>query len=65
MKDLWGRALVILAMIVLAIGVTACREHEQGRPMVKEKGVYQGPEDQELGQQRLDDLRMRAAGQKF
>lgn len=52
-------------MISLAIGITACREDERGRPLTKQKGVYEGPPDEKLAEDRLEDLRLRAAGQKF
>jgi hypothetical protein len=65
MKDRLGRALLILTMISLATGVTACRKDEQGRPMTKQKGVYEGPADEKLAEDQLEDLRLRATGQKF
>ena len=65
MKDRLGRAFLVLAMIGLAIGITACRENERGRPMTKQKGVYEGPVDEKLAEDRLEDLRLRASGQKF
>ncbi len=33
--------------------------------MVKQKGVYEGPVDETLGEERLLDLKSRTAGQKF
>lgn len=59
------RALLWSAVISLALGVVGCRDDEQGRPMTKQKGVYEGPEDETLDQDRLSDLKSRAAGQKF
>ena len=59
------RALLLTAMIGIAAGAVGCREDEQGRPMVKQKGVYEGPADEPLDQERVQDLRSRAAGQKF
>lgn len=59
-RVLWG-----LAIIVIGAGLGGCRDDEQGRPLVKQKGVYEGPKDQPLDQQRLDDLKSRTAGQKF
>jgi hypothetical protein len=59
------RALLITAVIGLSLAATGCREDEQGRPMVKQKGVYEGPADEALDEERLLDLRSRASGQKF
>ena len=59
------RALLAAAMIGLSLATIGCREDEQGRPMVKQKGVYEGPADEALGEERLLDLRSRTAGQKF
>ncbi|MEZ5934359.1 MAG: hypothetical protein R3F54_20945 [Alphaproteobacteria bacterium] len=52
-------------MIGLSLIAAACREDEQGRPMVKQKGVYEGRADEKLGDERVMDLRSRAAGQQF
>ncbi len=65
MRDRSSRIVLIVAMISLAIGITACREDERGRPLTKQKGVYEGPPDEKLAEDRLEDLRLRAAGQKF
>ena len=65
MKTFIGRALPWLAIIGLAAGISACREDEQGRPLVKQKGVYEGQTDEKLDAERLDDLRSRASGQRF
>ncbi|MDH3661803.1 MAG: hypothetical protein OEU92_17540 [Alphaproteobacteria bacterium] len=59
------RALMIAAMIGLSLGTAGCRDDEQGRPMVKQKGVYEGSADEALTAERLLDLRSRTAGQKF
>lgn len=42
-----------------------CREEEQDRILVHEKGVYQGQEDRPLDPERLQELRSRTSGQKF
>ena len=65
MRDRWGRAFLVLTMISLGTGITACRKDEQDRPMTKQKGVYEGPVDEKLAEDRLEDLRLRASGQKF
>ncbi len=59
------RALLVTAMVGLCLGFAGCRDDEQTRPMVKQKGVYEGPVDEAIAEDRLQDLRSRAAGQKF
>lgn len=59
------RALLLSVVAGLAMGIAGCREDEQGRPMVKQKGVYEGAVDEALAEDRLSDLKSRAAGQKF
>ncbi|MGI9501374.1 MAG: hypothetical protein ACR2P3_15165 [Geminicoccaceae bacterium] len=59
------RALLVAAMIGIGAGLAGCRDDEQGRPMVKQKGVYEGPADEAIGERGVEDLRSRASGQKF
>jgi len=59
------RAMVILALAGLALMVQACREDEQDRPFVYDKGTYGGPADEKLEQDQIDALRQRAAGQRM
>jgi hypothetical protein len=59
------RTLLFLAITGLLAGLSACREEEQDRPLVEEKGVYQGETDDPLSPQQVEALRSRAAGQKF
>lgn len=59
------RALLVTAMIGLTMAATGCREEEQGRPMVEQKGVYEGPADEPIGEKRVQELKSRAAGQQF
>jgi len=54
-----------LAIVVLALLAQGCREEEQNRPLVHQKGTYQGPVDQKLDQDQLDALRQRAARQQM
>ena len=65
MKNSAKRALLSSVAVGLALGVAACRDDEQGRPMVKEKGVYEGPADEALPEDRVQDLKSRASGHKF
>jgi hypothetical protein len=59
------RVLPALALAVLAFAVQACREDEQDRPFVYDKGTYQGQADEKLEQDQIDALRQRAAGQRM
>jgi len=63
-----GSALMRLFVggIVLAgLAVTGCREDEQDRVLLFEKGTYLGRPDQALSDEQADLLRQRGAGQKF
>jgi hypothetical protein len=53
------------ALVGIALLVQGCREDEQDRPLVHEKGSYQGQPDQSLTDEQVEKLRQRAAGQKF
>jgi hypothetical protein len=59
------RIMAILALASLAVVVQACREDEQDRPFVYDKGTYQGQADEKLEQDQIDALRQRAAGQRM
>ena len=59
------QALLMTVMIGLCAVIASCRDDEQNRPMVKQKGVYEGVVDEKLDEGRLSDLRSRTAGQKF
>ena len=63
-RTLWfTRGSLIAAVAVLALA--GCREAEQGRPLMPEKGVYGGTEDQKLDPETLDKLRQRGMRQNF
>lgn len=59
------RGMAILALAGLAIMVQACREDEQDRPFVYDKGTYQGQADEKLEQDQIDALRQRATGRRL
>jgi hypothetical protein len=57
---------VIAAAVVTAMAVVAgCREEEQGRPIIFEKGAYLGKPDQKLTDAQEQELRSRARNQAF
>ena len=60
----WGRMILALGLVSsLALG--ACREEEQDRILIQQKGVYQGQSDTPLTEEQLRELRFRANQQKF
>lgn len=56
-------ALSLAALSILALG--ACREEEQDRILMQQKGVYQGQADEPLSEEQLRELRFRASQQNF
>jgi hypothetical protein len=54
-----------LAIVGVALMAQGCREDEQNRPLLYDKGSYQGQPDQTLNSEQVDTLRQRAARQKF
>jgi hypothetical protein len=59
------RLTAALALASLVFALQACGEDEQDRPLMYDKGSYQGPVDQKLDQDQLDALRQRAARQRI
>ncbi len=59
------RVIGLLGLAACLLLVQGCREEEQDRILLHEKGVYQGPGDEPLGPEQLDDLRERARTQSF
>jgi len=51
--------------IVVMLAVQGCREDEQGRPLLYQKGTYQGQTEPPLSEQKVEQLRSRADNQKF
>lgn len=58
-----GLLMVALAGSLLLVG--GCREEEQGRPLVYDKGTYQGQADEKLADDQVEALRQRAARQRI
>ncbi len=56
-------ALSLTALSILVLG--ACREEEQDRILMQQKGVYQGQADEPLSEEQLRELRFRASQQNF
>jgi hypothetical protein len=55
--------LALATLSTLAVG--ACREEEQDRILIQQKGVYQGQSDTPLTEEQLRELRFRGNQQNF
>lgn len=55
--------LPVVAFAALVLLVQGCGGEEQDRPLMPQKGTYQGRADQPLDQQQLEALRQRAREQ--
>ncbi|WP_349360405.1 hypothetical protein [Stappia sp.] len=57
---------LVLATSAVALSVLpGCREEEQNRTLIIEKGTYQGPADEELTEDERRDLQRRGDHQRF
>ena len=54
-----------LALVGIALAVQGCREDEQNRPLLYDKGSYRGQPDAPLSDEQVDALRQRSTNQKF
>lgn len=59
------RLLLLSAAVMASAFLAGCREEEQDRILLYQKGVYQGPVDASLKDERVGDLRDRALNQRF
>lgn len=59
------RGLAVIGATVLALGLGACRESEQGRPLTLQKGVYPGQKEAPLSDAQLHELQHRGNLQKY
>lgn len=64
MLSAW-RAVAVSGLLGVLLLVQGCREDEQDRVLVQEKGVYQGEQDDGLDFEQLEELRARTSIQKF
>ena len=65
MADRVTRSMCLLAVFGAGLLLSGCREHEQDRPLLYDKGTYLGQTEPPLDAQQLDALRSRAQNQKF
>jgi hypothetical protein len=66
-RDMTKATPIVIWLVIagLAVLVQGCREDEQDRPLMYDKGSYQGQPDQGLGEEQVERLRQRSAGQQF
>jgi hypothetical protein len=55
----------LAATLVIALAVQGCRKDEQNRPLLPQKGSYQGRTEPPLSDQQVEQLRSRAENQKY
>ncbi len=65
MTGLTARGISILGVLVVGLAATGCREDEQNRPLLYDKGTYLGQPDPPLDEQAVEELRYRARNQMF
>ena len=59
------RVWICLALVGIALVVQGCREDEQDRPLLYDKGTYRGQPDAPLSEEQVDALRQRSGNQEF
>jgi hypothetical protein len=55
----------LLGALGVGLLLQGCREDEQDRPLLYDKGTYLGETDPPLPAQQVEELRARAQNQKF
>ena len=60
MRHILTKSALVLAIAAVALGTSACREEEQGRPLNYEKGIYLGKSDTSLSSEQLRELKSRS-----
>jgi hypothetical protein len=60
MPQIMTKSALILAIVAVAVGTSACREEEQGRPLNYDKGTYLGKSDMPLNSEQLGELTSRS-----
>jgi hypothetical protein len=59
------RTMALTGALGALLLVQGCRDDEQDRVLIQEKGVYQGQPDDNLDAEQLQELRSRAAIQDY
>jgi len=65
MRNITKLTINAMLMIMLAMGISACRKEEKGRPLSYDKGNYQGKTDQSLSDIVVNNLIQRSRYQSY
>ena len=65
MRNITKLTINAMLMIMLAMGLSACRKEEQDRPLSYDKGNYQGKTDQSLSDIAVNNLIQRSRYQSY
>ena len=60
-----GRWVVLAASLVALTMLPGCRDEEQNRALIVDKGIYQGPADEALTEEERRELQRRGDHQRF
>lgn len=63
-KDGLKRTAIAGCLVVVGLALGGCRDSEQDRVLMFEKGKYLGKPDQPLSEEQIDELRHRAEQQR-
>ena len=56
MRQFMTKTALTLAIVVVSMAISSCREEEQGRLLSYEKGTYLGKSDTSLNSEQLGEL---------
>jgi hypothetical protein len=65
MTGLTAKGIWLLGALGVGLLLQGCREGEQDRPLLYDKGTYLGETGQPLDPQQVEELRSRAQNQRF
>ena len=65
MADRTATSIWLLGALAAGLFLQSCREEEQNRPLLYDKGSYRGDPGPPLEQQQVEQLRYRARNQQF
>jgi len=65
MRNITKLTINAMLMVILAMGLSACRKEEQGRPLSYDKGSYLGETDQSLSDTVVNTLMQRSRYQSY
>jgi hypothetical protein len=65
MRGLTAKGIWLLGALAVGLVLTGCREDEQNRPLLYQKGTYLGQTEPPLDAREVEQLRSRAQNQKY